>query len=169
MDVMEAITKRRSVRRYLDKEIPPELLNELLEAARLAPSASNRQDWKFIVVQDPVVKQDLAHAAGQSFIGTASVIIAGVSTNPGRIMSCDVPAYAVDLAIAMSNIALVATARGLGTCWIGAFDQKRVKQILGIPREYKVVQLMPVGYPADGPRPKNRKPKEEIVSFDRFQ
>lgn len=168
MDVMEAIAKRQSVRRYLDKEIPPELLGQLLEAARLAPSASNRQDWKFVVVRDSAIREQVAEAAGQPFIGTAPVIVAGVSTNPGRIMSCDVPAYAVDLAIAMTNITLLATARGLGTCWIGAFDQKRVKQKLGIPPEFKIVQLMPVGYPDDSPRPKNRKSKDEIVSFDRY-
>jgi nitroreductase len=168
MDVMEAIAKRQSVRRYLDKEIPLELLDELLEAARLAPSASNKQDWKFVVVRDSAIREQVAGAAGQPFIGTAPVIVAGVSINPGRIMSCDVPAYAVDLAIAMTNITLLATARGLGTCWIGAFDQKRVKQILGIPPEFKVVQLMPVGYPDDSPRPKMRKSKDEIVSFDRY-
>lgn len=165
MDVMEAIKTRRSVRRYLNKEIPSELLNELLEAARVAPSASNRQDWQFVVVRDPAVRRQLAEAAGQSFIATASVIIVGVSTNPKRIMSCEVPAYAVDLAIATTNITLVAAARGLGTCWIGAFDQRRVKETLGVPLEFKVVLLLPVGYPDDSPRPKIRKSMDEVVSY----
>ncbi len=169
MTVLEAIKARRSVRKYLDKPIPQEVLNRILEAARLAPSASNRQDWKFIVVQDPELKQKVAVAArNQMFIAEADVIIAGVSLNPDRLMSCEVPAYAVDLGIAMEHIALAAVAEGLGTCWIGAFNQKEVKELLQVPAEYKVVELMPIGYPADQPRVKVRKTLDEIVSYDRF-
>lgn len=166
---MEAIKERRSVRRYQARPVPEEILAEILEAVRLAPSANNRQDWHFVVVRDAEQRRRLAEAAGQPFVGTAPVVIAGISLNPGRIMSCEVPAYAVDLAIAMSNITLVATARGLGTCWIGAFSQKRVQEILGVPEKYKIVQLMTLGYPADEARPKTRKRLEEIYSLDRFE
>lgn len=169
MDVMEAIKERRSVRRYQERPVPDEILQEILEAVRLAPSASNRQDWHFVIVKDGEQRRKLAEAAGQPFVGTAPVVIAGLSLNPERIMSCEVPAYAVDLAIAMSNITLVAAARGLGTCWIGAFSQKKAQEILGVPEKYKIVQLMTLGYPADQPRPKNRKRVEEIYSLNRFE
>jgi len=169
MDVMQAIKERRSVRRYQERPVPEETLQEILEAVRLAPSASNRQDWHFVIVKDAQQRRKLAEAAGQPFVGTAPVVIAGVSLNPERVMSCEVPAYAVDLAIAMSNITLVAAGRGLGTCWIGAFNQKKVQEILGVPERYKIVQLMPLGYPADRAGEKNRKMVGEISSLDRFE
>lgn len=169
MDVYEAIKTRRSVRAYQDKPVPEDALNRILEAARLAPSASNRQDWKFIVVKDPETRKAIATAArNQQFIAEAPVVIVAVSLNPDRIMSCEVPAYAVDLAIAVDHITLAATAEGLGTCWIGAFSQDEMKKILNVPDKYKIVTLTPLGYPADSPRPKVRKSLEEIVCYEKF-
>jgi nitroreductase len=83
-------------------------------------------------------------------------------------MSCGVPAYAVDLAIAMTNITLAAQALGLGTCWIGGFEQQKAREVLGIPERYKVVELMPLGYPAEAPPARPRKSLDEIVCYDRF-
>ncbi len=168
MDVRQAIAERRSVRGYRAEPIPEEVLDELLEAARLAPSGGNRQEWRFIAVKDAGQRQKLAEAAGQPFIGEAPVILAGVSLNPERVMRCGVPAYAVDVAIAMTDVTLAAAALGLGTCWIGSFNQEKVKEILGIPDMCKAVELMPIGYPADAPRVKDRKPLAEVVSYDRF-
>ncbi|HOK29777.1 MAG TPA: nitroreductase family protein [bacterium] len=170
MDVYDAIKTRRSVRAYQDKPVPEDVLKRILEAARLAPSASNRQDWKFIVVRDSGNRRAVAQAANnQMFIAQAPVIIVAVSLNPDRIMSCEVPSYAVDLAIAVDHITLAATAEGLGTCWIGAFSQREMKKVLDIPERYKVVTLTPLGYPADSPRPKVRKPLEEIVCYEKFK
>lgn len=169
MDVYEAIKTRRSVRAYQDKPVPEDVLNRLLEAVRLAPSAGNRQDWKFIIVKDKETIQAIARAANnQQFIAQAPVVIVAVSLNPDRIMSCEVPAYAVDLAIAVDHITLAATAEGLGTCWIGAFSQGEMKKILNVPDKYKIVTLTPLGYPADSPRPKVRKSLEEIVCYEKF-
>lgn len=169
MDLYDCIQARYSVRAYQDKEIPNEVLRRVMEAARLAPSASNRQDWKFIIIKDPELKQQVAEAARrQMFIAQAPIIIAGVSLNPDRLMSCEVPAYAVDFGIAMEHIALAAVAEGLGTCWIGDFSQSKIKQLLQVPEEYKVVELMPIGYPASPPRTKVRKRLEEIISINKF-
>jgi len=135
----------------------------------LAPSASNRQMWKFVVVRDPEKRRLLVEAAnGQSFVGEAPVVIAGVALRTSHVMSCEVPSYAVDLAIAMEHIALAAADEGLGTCWIGAFSQPKARQILGVPDQYKIVALMPLGYPADNPRPKVRKPLDDIVCYESF-
>jgi nitroreductase len=170
MDVYEAIKTRRSVRAYQEKDIPEDVLKRILEAARLAPSAGNRQQWKFIVVRDPELRKKLVPAANnQQFVGQAPVIIVAVALEPDRVMSCEVPAYAVDLAIAVDHITLAATAEGLGTCWIGAFSQGEVKKVLDIPAHYKVVTLIPLGYPADSPRIKSRKSLEEIVCYDTFK
>ena len=169
MEVFEIIKKRRSVRNYKQESVPEEILKRVLEAARLAPSANNSQDWKFIVVREEKTRKKLAEAAaGQSFIGEAPIVIAAVALNPEQMMSCEVPAYAVNLAIAIDHMTLEAAEEGLGTCWIGAFSQEKVKEILKIPARYKVVALLPLGFPADIPGPKSRKSSKEIISYEKF-
>ena len=170
MEVKEAIQARRSVRAYQDREVPEEKIKKVLEAAQLAPSANNRQPWKFIVVRDPQLREQLARAAAnQSFVGEAPVIIVAVALQPEYIMTCGVPSYPVDLAIAVDHMSLSAVDEGLGTCWIGAFYQDEVKKILNIPEKYKVVTLLPLGFPADKPGSKFRKPLEEIVCYETFK
>jgi nitroreductase len=170
MDLYDAIRQRYSVRSYQDRPVEEDKLQRVLEAARLAPSGSNRQPWKFVVVRDPKVRQKLVAACcDQGFVGQAPVVIAGVGLMPDRVMRCDVPGDAVDLAIALEHIALAATAEGLGTCWIGAFYQPQVRSVLGIPDNCKVVEAMALGYPADKPGKKDRKGLDEIICYDRFQ
>jgi len=169
MEVKEAIQTRRSVRAYQDKEIPEEKIKKVLEAAQSAPSANNRQPWKFIVVKDPQSREKLARAAAnQSFVGEAPVIIVAVALQPEYVMRCGVPSYPVDLAIAVDHMTLSAVDEGLGTCWIGAFYQDEVRKILNIPEKYKVVALLPLGFPADKPGSKFRKPLEEMVCYESF-
>jgi len=168
MDVMQAIKERRSIRRYQQRPVDDEILTTLMEAVRLAPSASNRQEWRFIVVKDRAQIEKLATITGQLFLATAPVIVAGVALNPERVMRCEVPAYAVDLSIALTHLMLAAVEHGLGTCWIGWFDQNEVKRTLRIPDEYKVVGLLTLGYPAESPDFRGRKPLNEVVSYDYF-
>lgn len=168
MEVFEAIKNRYSVRNYKAEPIPEEKLKKVLEAARLAPSAHNAQEWKFVVVKNAKKRKEVAEAAGQGFLAEAPVIIAAVGLEPEHVMPCGTPAYAIDLAISMEHIALQAVEEGLGTCWIGAFSQEEVKKVLNIPEEYKVVVLMPLGYPSDKPKAKIRKNIEEIISTDSF-
>lgn len=169
MDVAKAIRDRRSVRAYEKKDIPQEVLGKILEAARLAPSANNRQPWKFVVVRDESKRKALAKAAKeQQFVAEAPVVIAAVALEPARVMTCSVPTYAVDLAIAVDHITLAAVEQGLGSCWIGAFYQEDVKKILEIPDEYKVATLLTLGYPRNQARFKNRKSLDEIVCYDRW-
>ena len=169
MDIKKVIQKRYSCRSYKDTPVSEEKLKSILEAAQLAPSASNRQPYKFIIVKDKRKREKLAEAAGQNFIAEAPIVIAGVSLEPERIMSCEVPTYAVDVAIAMEHIALQACAEGLGSCWIGAFSQQEAKKILGVPEEYKVVALMPIGYSTDSQGLKERKNLEELVDYEKFK
>ncbi len=166
MDVQTAIRTRRSVRQYSQDAIPEEKLKKVLEAGRLAPSAHNDQPWQFIVVKDEDKKKRLAEAAaGQSFIADAPAIIVGLALHPEQVMSCGVPSYAVNLAIALDHMTLAAVEQGLGTCWIGAFSQEEVKRILDISGDHKIVALLPCGFPADEPLPKTRKSLNEIVSY----
>jgi len=170
MDVSEAIKLRRSIRSYQEKEIEKEKLNKVLEAARLAPSASNRQEWKFIVVKDKETKEKLAIAASdQTFITEAPIVLVACATESQSIMSCGQPRYTVDVSIAMSFIILQARELGLGTCWIGAFEEPSVKEILGIPNHIRVVAITPLGYPAEEPLAKPRKELEKIICFDKYE
>ncbi len=168
MDVYEAIRNRYSVRSYTEQTVEEQKLHRVLEAGRLAPSGNNRQDWKFIVVRDAELREALAKAADQAFVGKAPVIIAVVSTDPERRMACDIPAGPVDCAIALDHMALAAVAEGLGTCWIGHFDQDACCQLLSIPPTAKIIELLPLGYPADSPKSKSRKPLDKIVCYDSF-
>ncbi len=167
MDVMKAIEKRRSVRAYQSKFVPEDKLKKILQAARLAPSARNSQPHKFIIVKDPQLIKKLAKEATEhSFIGEAPVIIVGVALDPNYIMSSDVPAHPVDIAIAIDHMTLIAVEEGLGTCWIGGFNQDKIKQILNIPEKCKAVILLSLGYPADSPAEKQRKSQKELICQD---
>jgi len=170
MEVMEAIRKRYSVREYLDKPVPQEKLNLILEAARLAPSASNRQEWRFIIVKDKEMKNRLTGAAkGQKFVSQAPVVIACCATEVTHIMICGQPSYVIDVAIAIDHMTLKATEEGLGTCWIGAFNEDKVKEILQVPEDVRVVELLTLGYPAsEPPLKKDRKKIDEIIIYERW-
>ena len=134
MNILEAIKKRKSVRNFLDKPIEEEKLKIVMEAARIAPSAKNRQEWRFIIVKDTEVRKKLAEAAkGQKFVGEAPVVIVAYALDDGYVMTCGQLSYPIDVAIALDHISLAAVEVGLGTCWIGAFYEDKVKEILGIP------------------------------------
>jgi len=171
--ILEAIKRRKSVRSYLDREIPEDILLEVLEAARLSPSASNRQHRKFVIVQDKELKQkimeaSMLHDRMQPFISEAAVIIAGCATKITHIMPNEVYSYPVDMAIALDHISLQAAELGLGTCWIGAFNQDKVKKILHIPDAVKIVCLMTLGYPAEKANERGRKSLEEIICYNHY-
>lgn len=167
--VLEAIEKRQSVRSYQDKEIPEEILQQILEAGRLAPSAKNGQPWKFIVVKDKKLKEKLIPACkNQNFVGEASVVIVGCATNPSYKMGNGEYSYTIDLAIALDHMSLEAASLGLGTCWIGAFYQDKVKEVLKIPKDISVVALMPLGFTQALGTKRGRKPLSEIVCYDKY-
>ena len=169
MDVIEAIRRRYSVRAYRNREIEKDKLQELFAAAHLAPSASNRQEWRFIVVQKPETKQQIAEiACKQTFIAQAPVVLVCCAETDIHLMMCGEPCYQIDVAIAIDHITLAATELGLGTCWIGAFDSDKVRKILGIPEEIRLIALLSVGYPADNPGPKKRLPIEQIVKYEHW-
>ena len=164
VDTIEIIMNRRSIRKFQAKPVADEDLLSIIEAGRQAPSAANRQPWHFIVVKSEDQRRKLAEAcSGQTWLADAAVLVAGIG-RPG----VNEKWYAVDVAIAMQNMILAATALGYGTCWIGAFDQERVKSLLGVPEEMHVVALTPIGVPADTPEARPRQPMSEFVSLDRY-
>jgi len=169
MDVRDAILKRRSIRSYLDKPVEKAKLNRVLEAGRQAPSASNQQSWRIVVVTDPETRRKLAHAArDQAFVAQAPVVLVGCAIKTDRVMTCGQHCYPIDLAICMTTMSLAAVSEGLGTCWVGAFFEDKVKEILGIPADVRVVELMPLGYPAESPAARPRKPMDEFAVTDKW-
>jgi nitroreductase len=169
MNVHEAIAARRSIRSYQDKPVEEAKLMRILEAARKAPSARNRQEWKFCLVRDKETRQKLMVAAkNQAFVGEAPVVIAACAVDTEAVMACGQLAYPIDVAIAVDHMTLIAVEEGLGTCWVGAFLEDQVKQVLGIPANVRVVQLLALGYPKSAPEAKPRKALNEIVCYDRW-
>lgn len=169
MTVMEAIQQRFSVRSFKSYEIEEDKLQRVLEAARLAPSASNRQEWRFILVRDEHTRQQLAEAArGQAFVGEAPAVIVGCAGSTEHIMPCGLHCFPIDVAIAMTHITLAAVEEGLGTCWIGAFDPDRVRELLGIPSDVIVMGMLPIGYPAGRAPAKKRLELDEIIYQERW-
>ena len=176
MEVLEAILQRRSVRAYSDRAIPEDVMGRMRRALRSAPSACNFQPWHFVLVTDPTLRRQIAEAAkDQAWMAGApvTVVACGLPSRAYKRMGGYGNSVDIDVAIAVDHLSLVAAASGLGTCWIGAFDESRVKRLLNVPDGVKVVVMTPLGYPAsaDLNRPleeAHRKPEGEVFSVNRY-
>jgi nitroreductase len=170
MTVSEAIRARRSIRVFKSKPIEEEKLQRILEVARLAPTARNMQERKFVVVRERALREQLMKAAkNQTSVIQAPVVIAACGTIPEHVMTCGQLAYPIDVAIAVDHMSLQAVEEGLGSCWVCAFSEPEVKRILAIPETVRVVALLVLGYPGEAPQPRPRNPLDEMVCFDRYQ
>lgn len=173
MHIPEAIRERKSVRAFTDRDVSFDEAELLVEAACLAPSAGNLQPWEFVVVRDRIVKGKLADAAhGQNFIYQAPVVF----------VICAVPRRSAlrygrrgselyclqDTAAAVQNLILTARENGLGSCWVGAFDENRAAKALGLPDRVRPVAIVPVGYPAESPPRRRRRPLSEVIHRDKW-
>lgn len=168
MTVLECIEARKSIRSFEARDIEEAKLDKVLEAGRLAPSASNRQTWKFIVVQNEHLRSKMIEAcSNQEFVGEAPAVIV-VCAEP-HVMRCGQDAATIDASIALSYMMLEAQEQGLGTCWIGAFYEDKVRKLLKVPADYQIVALTPIGYPAETGKAHLRKERSEIVSYDNFR
>lgn len=170
MEVYDTIKARRSVRAYEDREIPDGVLTKILDAGRLAPSANNRQPWHFIVVKDREKRAALSGGKYAHFLKETPVVVVGCGDSEASPKW-----HQIDVTIALENMVLAATAEGVGTCWIGSFDEETASSAIGLPPQYKVVAMLAMGYPKDKldimallGRTKNRKALEEITSQDGF-
>jgi nitroreductase len=180
MDVMQAILERRSVRRYRPDPVSDEVVNEILEAARWAPSWRNSQCWRFVVVRDKGVKEKLAatltpetNRAATAMREAPIVIVACAELGKSGFYKGEQSTdkgdwFMFDVALAMQNLALAAHAKGLGTVHTGLFDAKEAGRIIGIPEGIAVVEMTPLGYPAESPTPTPRKELTEIVFHGKY-
>lgn len=185
MEFLEVIKTRKSIRDFSSKSIPEEILQEILEAGRIAPSFQNRQCWHFIVITEPKLRKQLALHNGligkvNFFIKDAPVIIVACA-NPSQSGTLNQQNYyLVDVAIAFQQMMLTAWNFGIGSCWLAAFSEKKVKKILALPANFRIVAISPFGYPNKKEhlyskavktiaRSKRRKDIEKIVSYNYYK
>lgn len=166
MSVLDLILNRRSIRRYEAKDIPEDVMKQILEAGRQSPYAVNKQPIHFMIVKDHELAKKFSNLPFNSFIKDAPAVVVGCAD----IKSLLTGKWAVvDATIAIQNMVIAAWALGVGSCWIGAFDEKKVKESLKVPDKWKVVALLTLGYPAEQPTPRKKKPIEELYSFNTFK
>jgi len=185
MEVLEAIRTRRSVRRFLDRPVEEEKVRAILEAVRMSPSWANLQCWRFVVVKDKAAREKISEL---SYVETFFTPL-GYKTNPSQkglseapvvIVACADPEqsgviwgqhyYMTDLGIAAQNLMLAAHGQGLGTVFVGVFDEVKVRELLLIPGSVRIVGIFPIGYPRDKKEAGTaRKPLNEFVFYDKWQ
>jgi len=169
MEFSELIAKRYSVRAYKPDPVEEDKLRQVLEAARLAPTAANRQPFQLIVVHTAERKAELKRVYHREWFLQAPLTICACTVPSQAWVRRDGKNYAdVDVTIAMDHLILAAANLGLGTCWIAAFDPKAAREVLGLPEGVEPIALTPLGHPADQPGPKERKPLSELVRYERW-
>ena len=169
MDMLPEIVARRSVRAFSSDPVEKASLERILEAGRLSPSAKNRQEWRFIVIQNPELTKGIQDAAfGQEHVGSAPVIIAACTTNIDYRMPNGQLSYPIDTSFAISFMLLQAVREGLGTSIVTTFDEQEVKDLLTVPYSMRVVMLLLVGHPEVEAEPTQRKSLRRIVSYNHW-
>ena len=176
MHIHETIRMRRSVRAYASTPIPADVVHSMRDALRFAPSACNLQPWHFIFVEDFKLRRQLSKIAfDQLWMADApvTVVACGLPSQAYKNMGGYGNSVDVDVAIALDHLTLAAVAEGLGTCWIGAFDEAKAKKLLQVPAEMKIVAMTPLGYPATEDLihpldPNKRKPESAVFSVDHY-
>ena len=167
MEFLELTKKRYSVRAYKSTPVEYDKLEEVLEAARMAPTAANRQPFQLIIIPTKGRESELLRIYNKPWFVEAPVVICACGITSESWVRQDGKNYCgVDVAIAMDHLILAATDLGLGTCWVGAFNPEEARKVLKIPDELEPIAFTPLGYPDDQPRDKIRKPIEEIIRYD---
>jgi nitroreductase len=165
MSLLDLIVSRRSIRRYRAERVPQETLERVLEAGRYAPSADNQQPWHFVVVTDPEIKEKLSKGRWNSFVRDSAFTVVGCAyagDAHSRKWSM------IDTTIALQNMVIAAWSLGIGSCWVGDFEETEVRRTVNAPEEWRIVSLISFGYPEETPNATPRKPLKEIASYNRF-
>jgi nitroreductase len=169
MEFTDLIQKRYSVRSYRSDPVEEEKLQRVLEAARLAPTAANRQPFQLIVIHTAGREEELGQVYQREWFTQAPLVICACGLPENAWTSKEGVNYTyVDVAIAMDHLILEATNLGLGTCWVAAFDREIARQTLGLPEDVVPIAMTPLGYPADQPKTKVRKDLSDLVRYERW-
>ncbi len=183
MSILEIIKNRHSIRKYSEKPVEEQKIIELMTAVQHAPSWRNRQCWRLIIIKDPSIRAQVIRCTGaynQAWLSTAPIIIVACGDPELSGFRNDQYYYLVDVAIALEHLVLTAVDLGLGTCWIGAYDESKIKKNLAIPENIRIVALTPLGYPAKNEglfgkivkrvtKSKKRKSIEKIFFYDQWK
>lgn len=173
VDFFQVISDRRSIRKYLDIPVEMEKVEQILEAARLAPSSHNMQCWRFLILTSKSKKESVVSAfsdsnPGKKSLNQAPLILVICADPKDSVITHGIEYYLVDAGIAFEHICLAAHALGLGTCMMGWLDEERLKTVLDIPAEYRVIGVTPLGYPDQEPKPRPRKKLSEITYLENW-
>lgn len=169
MELIPAIAERSSILNFSSKAIEQDKLKRILDAGRRAPSAKNRQPWRFIVIQEESLRKKMEEAAfGQEHVGQAPTIVAACTTNIDYTMPNGQIAYPIDIAFSVAFMTVQAQAEEVGSCVITTYNEADVKDALSIPFSMRVVLLLLLGYPAEKPFPTTRKSYDRVVSFNHW-
>lgn len=170
MNFSELVQKRYSVRAYKPEAVPEDKLGQVLDAARLAPTAANRQPIQFVVIHTAGRQEELKRIYPRDWFVQAPLVICACKVPAqGWVRRQDSKNYSeVDVAIAMDHLILAAADLGLGTCWIGAFEPAITREILGLPADVEPIAFTPLGYPSDEAKPKKRKERAEVVRYEHW-
>ncbi len=169
MSLLPEIAHWVSTRNFTDEPVARDSLERILDAGRRAPSAKNRQPWRFIVIQAPEIRKKIADAAfGQEHVEEAPLIIAGCTTNVDYKMPNGQLSYPIDISFAMSFMMLQAQHEGLGTCIVTTYDEREIRELLTVPFSMRVVMLLVMGHPSEKTEQKPRNPLDRIVSYDHW-
>ena len=174
MDIFQVFSERRSIRKYKDTPVEQAKLEQVLEAARLAPSWKNMQCWRFLVLTEADRRAKVLEAfpddnPGKKAIAAAPVVIVACGNPAESDVENGINYFVADVAIAFEHLCLAAHALGLGTCWMGWYDELKAKQVLGLPDDIRIVGITPLGYPDQEPKQRPRKQLSEIVFFEQWQ
>ena len=169
MDFVDLVKARKSVRRYKPDPVPRDVVKRVLEAAILAPTWANMQGVRYVVVADPAAVAAVKEGIGQKWVASApSFIVATSHEGASGKNKNGLPYYMLDVGICFQQLVLAATNEGLGTCWIGYFDENVVKTALNVPPKQRVIAITPIGYPDGEAKDTTRKPMQEVAFLDRF-
>jgi nitroreductase len=169
MDFEKVIQNRRSIRKYKADPVPKAGLRRILHAARWAPTWANMQGVKIIVLEQPDHVKACCEAIGQKWLkAVPMLLIVCIEPNDSGTNASGIQYFPVDAAIIMEHIVLAATNEGLGTCWIGWFDEEKVKAVVGVPKATRIIAITPVGIPDTSPKPTPRRPFKEWVFSEQF-
>ena len=165
MTCIDQILSRRSIRKFKNQSISEEVLNNILEAGRCAPSATNNQPWHFVIARDQKVKEVFSFGGFNKFTSDAAFIVLGLYKQSEVIIE---KLSLMDVTIALQNMVIAAWVQGVGSCWMGAFDETKLKNTLNLPGDSRIVGAVAFGISDENPRQPTKKPINEIVHFDKW-
>jgi nitroreductase len=165
MDCMERVLTRRSVRRFREEPIADEVLANILEAGRLAPTATNNQPWHFVVAREAEAKQAFSFGGFNGFARDADIVVLGLYKQSEVIIE---RISLMDVTIALQNMVIAAWIQGVGSCWMGAFDEPRLRKALSLPADSRIVGALALGIPAETPVQPRKRPFNDVVHFDKW-